>query len=68
MVESERGNAVVHLSMISEVMDGVMGFLERLNVFAAAGLVYEEWPEMREDFVALMKHVTELVMKIKALT
>jgi hypothetical protein len=68
VVEADRGNALVHLSLISDVMDGVMGFLERLNVFAAVGLVYDEWPEMREDFVALMKHVTELVVKIKALT
>jgi len=66
--DAELAKAGVHLSLISDLFDGVLTFVERLNVFAAAGLVYEAWPELQSDVAELVKDVMALIVKIKALT
>jgi hypothetical protein len=68
MSDEQLSNAGVHLSLISDLMDGMLTWLERLNIFAAAGLVYQAWPEIEGDVAELVKDVTALIVKIKALT
>jgi hypothetical protein len=65
--DKELAKAHIHLTVVSKVMDAVIGILDRLHVWAAGALVYEAWPEIRGDMEELVKDVFTLLQKIRAL-
>jgi hypothetical protein len=66
--DEELVKAGIHLSLLSNIFDGLIGLLDRLHVAAAAALVYKAWPEIKGDVEELIADVVALAKKISDLS